>query len=53
MITLTYYLKVIKPGEVFEVSDERRKEILAVKFKGYSVVEEVKPQVKKVAKKKG
>ena len=44
--------KVIKPGEVFEVSDERGKEILAVKFKGYPVAEEVKPPVKKAVKKK-
>lgn len=51
-LTLTKEKKVIKYGEVFEVSDERGKEILAVKFKGHPVAEEVKQPVKKAAKKK-
>lgn len=59
-LTLTKEKKVIGYGEVFEVSEERAKEVLATTFKGQPVAEiveepkedkEDKP-VKKVSKKK-
>ena len=56
-LTLTKEKKVIGYGEVFEVSEERAKEILAATFQGQPVAEiveepkEDKP-VKKVSKKK-
>ena len=56
-LTLTKEKKVIGYGDVFEVSEERAKEILAATFRGQPVAElvgepkEDKP-VKKVTKKK-
>lgn len=59
-LTLTKEKKVVRYGDVFEVSEERAKEILAATFKGQPVAEiveepkedkEDKP-VKKVSKKK-
>lgn len=58
-LTLTKEKKEVGYGEVFEVSEERAKEILAVTFKGQPVAElvkeeakEVKKDTKKVSKKK-
>lgn len=56
-LTLTKEKKVIGYGEVFEVSEERVKDILAATFKGQPVaelVEETKEDkpAKKVSKKK-
>lgn len=61
-LTLTKEKKVIGYGNVFEVSEERAKEILAATFKGQPVAEiveepkeevkEVKKDTKKVSKKK-
>lgn len=54
-LTLTKEKKVIGYGNVFEVSEERAKEILAATFKGQPVAELVKEEdkpVKKVSKKK-
>ena len=56
-LTLTKEKKQIKYNEVFEVSEERGKEILAATFKGQPVaeiVEEAKEDkpAKKVSKKK-
>ena len=49
-LTLTKEKKVIGYGKVFEVSEERAKEILAATFKGQPVAELVKEEVKEVKK---